>query len=60
MKQPEATALGQRIRAARLERGLTQDQLAAGRFSKAYMSAVELGRIRPSVARLPISPPGSA
>jgi transcriptional regulator with XRE-family HTH domain len=52
MKQPDAAALGRRIRAARLERGLTQDQIAAGRFSKAYMSAVELGRIRPSVSAL--------
>lgn len=52
MSKPATMTLGQKIRAARLERGLTQDQLAAGHFSKTYVSALELGRIRPSVKAL--------
>ncbi len=52
MVQPTSDKLGQKIRDARLGQGLTQDQLAAGQFSKTYISAVELGRIHPSVRAL--------
>jgi transcriptional regulator with XRE-family HTH domain len=44
--------IGSRIREARLAAGLTQQQLAAGRYTKAYVSALENGLSRPSVAAL--------
>jgi transcriptional regulator with XRE-family HTH domain len=47
-------SLGDRIREARLERKMTQDELAAGVFSKSYVSAVELGKIQPSIKALQI------
>ncbi len=46
------TSLGQKVRDARKERRITQDDLAATTFSKSYVSAVELGKIRPSVESL--------
>ena len=48
----EALPLGGRIKAARLERKLTQDELARDTFSKSYVSAVELGKIHPSIKAL--------
>ena len=45
-------AVGERVRAARLERGLTQAELGGSRFSKEYVSQVELGKTRPSAAAL--------
>ncbi len=50
----ESLPLGERIRAARLERKLTQDELARDTFSKSYVSAVELGKIHPSIKALRI------
>lgn len=57
-----AARLGERLKATRLARGLTQSQLAGEHFSLSYISAVEHGRIRPSLdglewlaARLDIS-----
>jgi len=47
-----AVRLGARLRAVRLARGLTQSQLAGEHFSLSYISAVEHGRIRPSLAGL--------
>jgi tetratricopeptide (TPR) repeat protein len=44
--------IGQRIRRARLERNLTQGELARGIFSVSYISAVERGQIRPSLVAL--------
>jgi len=46
------TRIGQRIRVARLEAGLTQQQLADGRYTKAYISALEKGHAKPSLAAL--------
>ena len=46
------TAVGQRLRAVRKEAGLTQRQLAGGRYTAAYISALELGLVRPSWAAL--------
>ena len=46
--------LGERIRTARLERHMTQDELARDTFSKSYVSAVELGKIQPSIKALRI------
>lgn len=48
----EALPLGGRLKAARLERKLTQDELARDTFSKSYVSAVELGKIHPSIKAL--------
>lgn len=47
-----ARSIGERIRAARLSAGLTQQQLAEGRYSKAYVSALEKGHAKPSLAAL--------
>src|ERR1051325_8923667 len=43
---------GARVRAARLDAGLTQAELGGSRFSKEYVSQVELGKTRPSAAAL--------
>src|SRR3954462_3064340 len=44
--------LGQRLRAARHERQMTQEQLAQPEFTKSYVSAVERGKARPSLKAL--------
>jgi len=52
---PDSSALrglGARLRKARTEAGLSQGQLGAPHFTRAYISAVELGKIRPSVKSL--------
>ena len=50
--RPLAQRIGGRLRAERLQRGLTQAQLAEGRYTKAYVSALENGHIKPSMAAL--------
>ncbi len=50
----DSLPLGERIRSARLERKMTQDELARDTFSKSYVSAVELGKIQPSIKALRI------
>ncbi len=47
-----AAAIGARVRRARLAAGLTQQQLAAPRYTKAYISALENGKSKPSMAAL--------
>jgi tetratricopeptide (TPR) repeat protein len=47
-----AVRIGQRIREARLRAGLTQQQLAGDRYTKAYVSALETGIARPSMVAL--------
>ena len=47
-----ARKIGARIRESRLAAGLTQQQLAAGRYTKAYVSALENGLSKPSMAAL--------
>src|SRR6478735_8458416 len=47
-----ASRIGARIRAARLAAAMTQQQLAAGRYTKAYISALEKGHAKPSMAAL--------
>ena len=47
-----AQAIGTRIRAARLAAQLTQQELAGDRYTKAYISALELGHAKPSMAAL--------
>lgn len=47
-----AQGIGQRIRRARVAAGLTQLQLAGDRYTKAYISALENGLSKPSMAAL--------
>jgi tetratricopeptide (TPR) repeat protein len=44
--------IGDRIRKARLESGLSQAQLGAPHFTRAYVSAIELGKVRPAMKSL--------
>jgi tetratricopeptide (TPR) repeat protein len=46
------TTLGQRVRQARIARGLTQSELADSRFSKQYVSQIERDQLRPADATL--------
>jgi tetratricopeptide (TPR) repeat protein len=48
--RPIARRVGQRLRQARLKASLTQAQLANGRYTKAYVSALENGLVKPSMA----------
>src|SRR5437588_3877719 len=50
--RPLARKIGGRIRQARLRAGLTQAELAKGRYTAAYISALELGHAKPSMAAL--------
>jgi tetratricopeptide (TPR) repeat protein len=47
-EQEALETLGQRLRQARVARGLTQSQLANSRFSKQYVSQLERDRLRPT------------
>jgi len=47
-----AHEIGARLRRARLAAGLTQQQLAGDRYTKAFVSALENGLSRPSMAAL--------
>ena len=47
-----AARIGERIKRARLASNLTQQQLADGRYTKAYISALETGHSKPSMAAL--------
>jgi len=47
-----ATRLGERLRSLRVAAGLTQSELAAGNFSKEYISQIERGKTRPTEATL--------
>ena len=49
---PLAKSIGARIRQARLRAGLTQQKLAGDRYTKAYVSALENGSSKPSMAAL--------
>jgi transcriptional regulator with XRE-family HTH domain/uncharacterized protein CbrC (UPF0167 family) len=49
-----AQTLAQRVRTARLTAKLTQQQLAGGTYSKSYISAIECGRLIPSLQALSV------
>ncbi len=49
---PSAARLGERLRALRVAAGMTQSDLAAGRFSKEYISQIERGKTRPTETTL--------
>ncbi len=51
-KVSSLSTLGQRLRQARLQRGLSQEALAQPEFTKSYVSAVERGKARPSLKAL--------
>jgi len=44
--------LGERLRKARSEAGLSQSQLGSPHFTRAYISALELGKVRPAMSSL--------
>lgn len=44
--------IGERIRKSRTEAGLSQAQLGAPHFTRAYVSAIELGKVRPAMKSL--------
>ena len=50
--RPLARLIGARLRRARLQASLTQAQLAEGRYTKAYVSALENGLVKPSMAAI--------
>lgn len=50
--RPLANRIGVRLRKARTDAGLTQAQLSEGRYTKAYVSALENGLVKPSMAAL--------
>jgi tetratricopeptide (TPR) repeat protein len=50
--RPLARRIGIRLRKERLRAGLTQAKLAEGRYTKAYVSALENGLVKPSMAAL--------
>jgi len=52
VRDPLSLRVGRRIREARSRSGLTQAALAGERYTKAYISALENGLIRPSVKAL--------
>ena len=63
LDRPIAERFGARLKAARLRAGLTQAKLSEGRYTKAYISALEKGLSKPSMAavyflapRLGVSP----
>src|SRR5687768_10179238 len=47
-----AKRIGARLKESRLRAGLTQQQLAGERYTKAYVSALENGLVKPSVTAL--------
>ena len=49
---PALQQLGERVRSARTAAGLTQAALGAPHFTRAYVSALELGKIRPAMKSL--------
>jgi len=50
--QTRCSQIGDRIRTARTEAGLSQAQLGAPHFTRAYVSAIELGKVRPAMKSL--------
>src|SRR5260370_10043765 len=46
------SSVGERLREARLARGLTQEQLAKGLATKGFISQIERQRASPSLAKL--------
>jgi len=51
-ESPALSRLGQRLREARVAAGLSQAQLGAPYYTRAHVSAIELGKIRPAMKSL--------
>lgn len=51
-ESPAIRQLGQRLREARVAAGLSQAQLGAPYYTRAHVSAIELGKIRPAMKSL--------
>src|ERR1700716_2140399 len=51
-ESPALRQLGQRLREARTAAGLSQGQLGAPYYTRAHVSAIELGKIRPAMKSL--------
>jgi tetratricopeptide (TPR) repeat protein len=51
-ESPALRQLGQRLREARVAAGLSQGQLGAPYYTRAHISAIELGKIRPAMKSL--------
>src|SRR5213080_5258984 len=49
---PSLKKLGERLRGARIAAGMSQAQLGAPYFTRAHVSAIELGKIRPAMRSL--------
>src|SRR5207302_3697687 len=49
---PSLKKLGERLREARIAAGMSQAQLGAPYFTRAHVSAIELGKIRPAMRSL--------
>src|SRR5947207_11379565 len=49
---PSLKKLGGRLREARIASGMSQAQLGAPYFTRAHVSAIELGKIRPAMRSL--------
>ena len=49
---PALKKLGERLREARIASGMSQAQLGAPYFTRAHVSAIELGKIRPAMRSL--------
>ena len=47
-ENPGVRTIGERVRSLRRSAGLSQEQLAGGRFSKEYVSQIERGKARPT------------
>jgi tetratricopeptide (TPR) repeat protein len=52
LKKAPVRTLGERLRTLRIAAGLTQTDLAGGRFSKEYISQIERGKTRPTEATI--------
>ena len=50
--RPRIVPLAERLRNLRVAAGLTQSDLAGGRFSKEYLSQIERGKTRPTAETL--------
>jgi transcriptional regulator with XRE-family HTH domain len=47
-RAPARNSLGERVRQLRINRGMTQTELAGDRFSKEYVSQIERAKTRPT------------
>ena len=51
-KKGVLTAVGAQVRKVRTEKGISQSQLGAPYFTRAHISAIELGKVSPALKSL--------